>query len=276
MPEVFSRLDEVKSRVGEIARGARVLNKMLQLPLRNVLKQMAGRRGRLLVRRFRNGRWPIANAYRDHLKGMRALEIGGPSDMLGYGGPFNIYSCLNSIDNCNYAAQTIWNSDAINYRRTFICEGTKLAVADAYYDCVTGSHCLEHIANPIKALVEWRRVLRKDGLLLLILPHRDFTFDWRRPVTELEHMREDFRRDIQETDLSHLAEILALHDLSRDLPAGTPQQFKERCARNAELRAMHHHVFVPETAAQLVNEAGFSIVRQDVQGPNIIILGSKS
>ena len=86
-------------------------------------------------------------------------------------------------------------------------------------------------------------MIRDHGLLLLILPNREFTFDWRRPVTSLDHLRADFKRDTPETDLFHLDEILALHDLSRDLPAGSPDQFKERCLRNAEFRAMHHHVF---------------------------------
>ena len=48
------------------------------------------------------------------------------------------------------------------------------------------------MANPIKALLEWKRVLRKDGVLLMILPHRDYTFDWRRPVTVVEHMKKDY------------------------------------------------------------------------------------
>jgi ubiquinone/menaquinone biosynthesis C-methylase UbiE len=207
---------------------------------------------------------------------MKALEIGGPSDLFGFEGPLPIYSCLESVDNVNYAAQTLWHSDAVKFRRALVSEGTKLPVDDATYDCVIASHCLEHIADPIKALLEWKRVIRQRGFLLLILPHRDYTFDWRRPITSLEHLREDFRNETPETDLSHLDEVLALHDLSRDLPAGTPEQFRVRCFENVEFRAIHHHVFVPETAAQVVVETGFSIVRQDVQEMHIITLATKS
>jgi SAM-dependent methyltransferase len=244
--------------------------------LKNALKRMAGRRGWLVVRRLRTRRWSIAKTYRNHLRGMRALEIGGPSDLFGYAGRLPVYSCLESIDNCNYAIRTLWQSDAVKYRQTLVCEGTELTADDAIYDCVLASHCLEHMANPIKALREWRRVLRKGGLLLLILPHRDHTFDWRRPVTALEHLREDFEQETPETDLSHLDEVVALHDLSRDQAAGTPEHFKERCLKNGEVRAIHHHVFVPETAAQLTCEGGFSIVRQDVREVDIITLGKKS
>lgn len=244
-----------------------------RMNLRGVVKRITGRRGRLLVRRLMPRRWPAAAEYRAHLKGRRAVEIGGPSDLLGRAGPLPVYSCFRTIDNCNYASKTLWHSEAVKYRQVLICEGTALPVRYCSYSCIIASHCLEHIANPFKALVEWRRVLGDGGLLLLILPHRDRTFDWRRPVTTLEHMRQDFQCDTPETDLSHSEEVLALHDLSRDPPAGTPEQFKTRCLRNSEFRAIHHHVFVPESATLLVREAGFSIVREDVQDSNIIILG---
>jgi SAM-dependent methyltransferase len=243
------------------------------MSIRSTLNHLVGR---LLARRSRTQRFPITKSYRKALHGMKALEIGGPSDVLGPAGSLPIYSCLESVDNINFAAETLWHSDAVKFRRTLICEGTKLQVDDAAYDCVIASHCLEHMADPIKALLEWKRVIRQRGLLLLILPHRDYTFDWRRPATTLEHMREDFRNETLESDLSHLDEILLLHDLSKDLPAGTPEQFRARCLKNLELRAIHHHVFVPETAAQLAGEAGFSVMRQDVEDFHIITLASKS
>jgi len=246
------------------------------MSVKSALKQLVGRRGRLLVRRLRTQRFPITKPYRKLLHGMEALEIGGPSDLFGFGGQLPIYSCLKSVDNINYAAQTLWHSDAVKFRRTFICEGATLQADDATYDCVISSHCLEHIADPIRALLEWKRVIRQRGRLLLILPNRDHTFDWRRPITTIAHLREDFRNETPETDLSHLDEVLTFHDLSRDLAAGTPEEFRVRCFENAKHRAIHHHVFVPETAAQLVVEAGFSVVRQDLQDLNIITLANKS
>lgn len=246
------------------------------MSIKNIIKRIVGRPGRLLARRLRTRRFPITQIYRSELRGRQALEIGGPSDLLGYAGSLPIYSCLRSVDNANYSAQTLWTSDAVKFNRTLICEGTEVPVDDAVYDCVIASHCLEHISNPIKALLEWHRLLRQGGLLLLILPHRDYTFDWRRPVTPLDHLRDDFKRQTPENDLTHLDEVLTLHDLSRDLAAGTPEQFKQRCLKNAEFRAMHHHVFVPETVAKLVVEIGFSVVRQDVQQIHIITLANKS
>jgi SAM-dependent methyltransferase len=244
------------------------------MPLRKVVGKMVGPSGRRLIWRLEARL--LARPFRRYLKGMRALEIGGPTDLFGDAGSLPIYSCLQSVDNVNYSTHTLWQSEAVQFGKTLVCEGTELPVNDGTYDCLLSSHSLEHIANPIKALLEWKRVIRDRGLLLLILPNRRYTFDWRRPVTPIEHLREDFQRDTPETDLFHLDEVLALHDLSRDLPAGTPEQFRERCLKNAEFRAMHHHVFEPETAAQLVKEAGFTVVRQDVKEIDIITLATKS
>ena len=244
--------------------------------LKDALKRVVGRPGRLLVRRLRTRRWPITKAYRQYLRGMRALEIGGPSDVLGFAGAFPIYSCLGAIHNCNYSDRTIWQSEAVKYSQAFVWDATALGAESGSYDCVIASHCLEHVANPFKALIEWKRVLRSDGVLLLLLPHRDFTFDWRRPVTTLAHMREDFELGTPETDLTHLSEVLALHDPSRDAGSGTPEYFRERCLKNAEFRAIHHHVFVPSTVVEVLREVGFSVARQDVQNENIITLAKNA
>jgi SAM-dependent methyltransferase len=139
-----------------------------------------------------------------------------PSDVLGFGGPLPIYSCVGAIDNCNFSEQTIWSSEAVRYSRTLVLEGTALQIESGSYDGVIASHCLEHIANPIRAVPEWKRLLPRDGLLSLILAHPQYTFDWRRPVTILDHMKNDYVADMPESDLTHLDEILSLHDLSRD------------------------------------------------------------
>jgi SAM-dependent methyltransferase len=151
-------------------------------------------------------------------------------------------------------------------------------VKDASYECVLACHCLEHVANPLRALGEWKRVLVDHGLLLLILPHKDGTFDWRRPTTSLDHMTRDYENGVGEDDLTHLPEILELHDLSKDLAAGTKEQFRRRCLENGVRRAMHHHVFDTRAAVEVVDHMGFEILRVDNLEPcHIIILaGVKS
>ena len=217
---------------------------------------------------------------------MCGLEIGGPTEILASDGPLPLYDVFGSLDNCVYSTQTIWTQDghegaAFHYHpqkrpgKQFICEASHLTTGSDY-DCVVASHCLEHLANPLLALSEWRRVLRENGILLLILPHKDGTFDWRRPVTPLSHMIGDYENDVGEDDLTHLPEVLALHDLRRDPGAGTMEAFRERCRANHKFRAMHHHVFDTLTALEIVNYAGFTVVRADCLLPfHIFIMASR-
>lgn len=47
------------------------------------------------------------------------------------------------------------------------------SVADATYDFVHSSHCLEHLADPVEALKHWFRVLKPGGHLIMLLPDED-------------------------------------------------------------------------------------------------------
>jgi hypothetical protein len=62
-------------------------------------------------------------------------------------------------------------------------------------------------SNPIRALKEGTRCL-SGGALVLVLPHYAKTFDNRRRPTSVTHTFEDFERNTQEDDLTHLPEIL--------------------------------------------------------------------
>jgi hypothetical protein len=119
-------------------------------------------------------------------------------------------------------------------------------------------------------------VLKEDGLLLLILPHKDGTFDWRRPTTQLAHMISDFETNVGEDDRTHMPEILDLHDLTKDKAAGTKEQFRERCLENYVNRAMHQHVFDTWTALALLDRAAFQIKQVNTFKPyHILILAQK-
>jgi SAM-dependent methyltransferase len=222
------------------------------------------------------------------LDGRSGLEIGGPSAIFSVGGVMPLYAVVGSLDNCNFATRTVWEG-RIEEGRTFtfspyrppgwqyITEAVDLrAVEDARYDFVLSSHTLEHVANPVKALDEWMRVLKKAGVLVLVLPHKEATFDHRRPVTSLEHLLDDHAADVDERDLTHLPEILELHDLSRDPAAGGREAFVERCHGNPDNRSMHHHVFDTDLAVRLLDLRGWQIREVEPMLPlHIIIVAQK-
>jgi SAM-dependent methyltransferase len=133
---------------------------------------------------------------------------------------------------------------------------------------------LEHVANPLKAIEEWIRVIKKEGLLLLIVPNKDFCFDHNRSVTTFAHLLNDFQHNTQEDDLTHLDEIVALHDLTMDPPAGNIDQFRARSLKNFDNRALHQHVFDTSVLKEI-----FSYFRLEIllthAGRDYTILGKK-
>jgi SAM-dependent methyltransferase len=244
------------------------------------------REWRRLVRRLNPERAAAWAALQPALAGARGIEIGGPSWMFGDKGLLPVYAAAGRIDNCNFGAQTVWEG-AIDTSRGFaprgvrlgdqhVSEATQLRFAlDASCDFVLSSHALEHCANPIKALREWQRVLRDGGVLVLVLPHGEATFDHRRPVTPLAHLIDDFTADRTEDDLTHFDEILALHDPARDPGALDADAFRERSLRNAENRCFHHHVFDSTSVVRLLDQVGFEIQAVETFRPDHIVTVSR-
>ncbi len=217
------------------------------------------------------------------------LEIGGPSQLFQRGREFPIYSVAQNIDNTNYSSKTFWEGTLregqhfdYDANKTpghqFICEASNLcAIPACTYDFVASSHTLEHCANPIKALHEWRRVMKSDGWLALVLPHKAGTFDHRRMVTGFEHLLKDYENDVSEDDKTHFAEILEKHDLKRDPAQESRVSFEKWINENAINRGAHHHVFDPALAITTVDYVGFEVVFAEVMMPfHILVIAQKS
>lgn len=241
-----------------------------------------------IIRRLR---MPHARSFpviRNIARGSTGIEIGGPSPIFSRGGLIPVYPLAQQIDNVNFARATIWEGaitegDSFRFHpskapgRQFIAEGADLRTIPAdCYDFVLSSHMLEHTANPLRALCGWGRLLIPGGHLILVLPHRDGTFDHRRPITTLWHLIADRDTQVDENDLTHIPEILELHDLSRDPGVTDVGEFRDRAARNAEIRSMHHHVFDTRLAVAAVTQAGFEpIAVEPLQPYHIIVIAQK-
>jgi SAM-dependent methyltransferase len=160
--------------------------------------------------------------------------------------------------------------------RQFICEAADLSgILPSSYDFVLSSNSLEHVANPLKALATWIDVLRPGGCLLLVLPRKESNFDHRREVTPFEHLLDDLRNGTTEHDLTHLEDILRLHDYSRDPPAVDAATMRKRSASNFENRCLHHHVFDAELIKRLFDHFRLACVMQSSTATDHIGLAMK-
>jgi len=269
---------------GVSAGSTRVLRKILSTARRRgILGLFAAVMGKLSRRGISH-----CELYFRTLNGKRGLEIGGPSAAFKEGGILPVYPIVAHLDGCNFSSTTVWEGQieaglTYEYHKgsgkgfQLICEAGRLdRIESESYDFVLASHVLEHIANPIKAMSEWLRVLKSDGTLVLVLPHKEATFDHRRPVTTMAHLLEDFEKNTDETDLSHLPEILELHDLSLDPEVPDQSSFRNRCLKNYENRCLHHHVFDTDLGVAIFNHFNLQILSVDPVLPiNIFIMGKK-
>ncbi|MCM1261847.1 MAG: class I SAM-dependent methyltransferase [Butyrivibrio sp.] len=213
------------------------------------------------------------------LTGKKGVEIGGPSNIFS-----EIYEVAGSCDGVNFSDKTIWwknEEEVYSYQKkalgkVIIDDATQLRkLENDKYDFLLSSNNLEHIANPMKALSEFRRVLKEDGLIIIVVPRKDKTFDHNREYTTFQHILEDYENDIDETDLSHLPEIIEKHDYDMDLPCGGKENFIIRSHKNYENRCLHHHVFSQECLAEMFRYLNLEIVNQIRDADDWIIIGKK-
>jgi SAM-dependent methyltransferase len=236
----------------------------------------------LLLRRY------LKASAKEYFFGKNGLEIGGPSKIFFPQSFLPVYSIAESLDNCNFAPTTVWEGDVqqgntFNYYSSkrgtqYICEATELrAILKKEYDFVISSHVLEHIANPIEALKNFRDALKTSGIMLLVVPDKRGGFDHNRPTTSLDHIIGDFQKKTREDDLTHLPEILNLHDLKFDRAAGSIDNLRVRSKINYKNRCLHHHTFNQEVVTRMIEYVGgLKIVFACTSASyNIIILAVK-
>jgi SAM-dependent methyltransferase len=121
------------------------------------------------------------------LDGLEGIEIGGAAH-----NPFGLRT-----RNVDYTDQmdTIFKQAEIKICGEampvdIVAPGDDLPLEDNSVDFVISSHVMEHFAEPIKALKEWRRVVRPGGYIFVIAPHKNRTFDRDRDCTTLAELIE--------------------------------------------------------------------------------------
>ena len=121
-----------------------------------------------------------------YLSGLNGIEIGGSAHADYALDAINVdrYGELDTI----YKDEE-WRLTGRRRNVDLVAPGDRLPFEDDAVDFVFASHVLEHFPDPVRALKEWLRVARK--YVVLVVPHRDRTFDRDRELTPVEEL---FRR----------------------------------------------------------------------------------
>ena len=123
----------------------------------------------------------------------RGLEI-GPGDF-----PY-------SQQNTTYIDKFPKHYDLNKSKKVIKVDNDQIPFGNSTFDFLISAHCLEHCPDTIKTLKEWIRVVKKEGLLFIILPHCDRTFDKGRKYSTLEHHIKDYKNKVDIYDQDPLIE----------------------------------------------------------------------
>lgn len=105
-----------------------------------------------------------------YLGGLKGIEIGRGSQ--------NIYEGVDGL-NIDCKQHALFDDEQLKYgakeiaRIDIIADAHKIPLGDDSQEYVFSSHVFEHLCDPIAALEEWYRLVRKDGYVALIIPQRD-------------------------------------------------------------------------------------------------------
>ena len=191
----------------------------------------------------------------------KALEVGGPTAFMK--GLYELPWISYDVANLETATQTdqfaslrapngapIRNGakfyvDSVEKGQLFAVEdGSQLPLEDDAVDVLLAFHTLEHFRNPIKALTEWKRVLRKKGSLVIIVPYAPNTYDHNVPPSTIY----DLILDANDNDLNNLEvrsrSYATLVNKSRGYPCDEDTRMDTSFAAAALDAPCHHwHVY---------------------------------
>jgi SAM-dependent methyltransferase len=165
--------------------------------------------------------YPLAQRY---LGGLKGVEIGGSAH--------NSFG-VDAINVDRYGdMDTVYKQEERRLTRRalpvdVVAPGDDLPFEDDSFDFVLASHVIEHMPDPVKALLEWKRVARR--YVFLVVPHRDRTFDAGRPLTPVHELLERHRSGFESEEDRHwsvwscesfveLCDAIGLHVLETEDP----------------------------------------------------------
>ncbi len=129
----------------------------------------------------------------------RGIEFGAGSRPLPV--PLNVsveysepYDTPNQLNRMHYSNNCV----PVTYNEFFDRQD---GFSENLFDFVLTAHVIEHTTNPIRAICESYRTLKKGGKLILIVPDKRRTFDKFREVTSLAHLIADYENPSQDRDL---------------------------------------------------------------------------
>ena len=144
------------------------------------------------------------------------------------------------------------------YDESYITDAGDLSFAqDQSMDFVCSSHVFEHLANPLKAIAEWQRVVKNGGIIYIAVPDKRYTFDRKRGRTPLSHLIDDFNNNVDQTDRTHIDEFKEKWDPElADIP---DKEHVQEMASPPPI-CFHHHVWIVDDIREILEHMNLKVI----------------
>jgi SAM-dependent methyltransferase len=127
---------------------------------------------------------------------------------------------------------------------------------DRSQDFVIASHLLEHMADPIGLLDDIHRVLKAGGVALILLPDKRRTFDHARPITDIDHLVDEFRAGVTEVDDEHIRSFLQYTEPDYEgAVLGISDDERSKLFEWHRQRSIHVHVWAEDDFQPVIDYA---------------------
>lgn len=145
---------------------------------------------------------------------------------------------------------------------------------DESVDFVASAGTIEHLTNPLKALHEWKRILKTGGIMYAGIPYYKKTFDHRRLLTPLEHLIDDYEKNTGLDDQTHIEEFMKNHDSTRDFVYPDYDTWHAAYTSNPQIYT-HYHVFDLSLVRKMMEYLGFETIKIFYSGVDVEYYGRK-
>ena len=96
-----------------------------------------------------------------------------------------------------------------------------LTIVDMKFDVIFSSHCIEHTPDIISHLCMVKNLLEENGKYFLFVPDKRYTFDYFKPLSQVEEMIEAYRLKSQKPSLKQFMQ----HSLYRGTHSNREQHW---------------------------------------------------
>jgi SAM-dependent methyltransferase len=155
-------------------------------------------------------------------------------------------------------------------------------IAEASQDFIIANHFLEHTENPIGTIQTHLGKLKPGGILFYAVPDKRFTFDFKRPVTPLEHMVADYEQGPERSRAEHYEQWVGGVPGEIHEGASTEEIVARARKLDAEDYSIHMHVWTQAEFLAMVlevrarTEGAFDIEAAARQGIEFMVVLRKA